>query len=63
MVQIGTLRWTNERTWAWLDSTRALTRNYERLPDNHAGMIYVVMMCLMLRWVIKNHTRWNEKTP
>ncbi|MBW4639666.1 MAG: hypothetical protein KME05_15820 [Gloeocapsa sp. UFS-A4-WI-NPMV-4B04] len=31
-----------------------LTRDYERLPENHQGMIYVVMIRLMLRRLIKN---------
>ena len=37
-------------------------RNYERLPQNHVGMAYIVMIRLMLRRLTKNHTRWTEKT-
>jgi len=55
------MRWVVERTWAWLDHARSLTRDYERLPENHAGMVYVVMIRLMLRRLTKNHTRWKEK--
>ena len=55
------LRWIVERAWAWLDNARSLTRDYERLPENHAGMVYVVMIRLMLRRLTKNHTRWKEK--
>jgi putative transposase len=55
------LRWLVERTWAWLDNARSLTRDYERLPENHAGMVYVVMIRLMLRRLTKNHTRWKDK--
>jgi putative transposase len=55
------LRWIVERTWAWLDNARSLTRDYERLPENHAGMVYVVMIRLMLRRLTQNHTRWQEK--
>jgi putative transposase len=55
------LRWVVERTWAWLDNARSLTRDYERLPENHAGMVYIVMIRLMLRRLTKNHTRWNDK--
>ncbi len=55
------LRWIVERTWAWLDNARSLTRDYERLPANHAGMVYAVMIRLMLRRLTKNHTRWKEK--
>ena len=59
--EVEPLRWVVERTWAWLDSARSLTRDYERLPENHAGMIYVVMIRLMLRRLTQNHTRWKEK--
>jgi putative transposase len=55
------LRWVVERTWAWLDNARSLTRDYECLPENHAGMVYIVMIRLMLRRLTKNHTRWNDK--
>ena len=27
------MRWVVERTWAWLDHARSLTRDYERLPE------------------------------
>jgi transposase len=60
--EVEPLRWIVERTWAWLDSARSLTRDYERPPENHAGMVYVVMIRLMLRRLTKNHTRWIEKT-
>ncbi len=59
--EVEPLRWIVERTWAWLDNARALTRDYERLPENHVGMVYVVMIRLMLRRLTKNHTRWNNK--
>lgn len=38
----------------WLDNARILARDYERLPENHEGMIYVVMIRLMLRRLAKN---------
>ena len=60
--EVEPLRWIVERTWAWLDNARSLTRDYERLPENHAGMVYVVMIRLMLRRLTKNHTRWKNKT-
>lgn len=56
------LRWIVERTWAWLDNARSLTRDDERLPEHHAGMVYVVMIRFMLRRLTQNHTRWKEKT-
>jgi len=54
-------RWIVERTWAWFDNTRSLTRDYEHLPENHAGMVYVVMIRLMLRRLGKNRTKWEGK--
>jgi putative transposase len=60
--EVEPLRWVVERTWAWLDNAKSLTRDYERLPKNHAGMVYIVMIRLMLRRLTKNHTRWQEKT-
>ena len=42
--EVEPLRWVVERTWAWLDHARSLTRDYERLPENHVGMVYVVML-------------------
>ena len=54
-------RWIVERTWAWLDNARSLTRDYEYLPENHEGMVYVVMIRLMLRRLENNHTRWEKR--
>lgn len=54
-------RWIVERTWAWLDNSRSLTRDYERLPENHAGMVYIVMTRLMLRRLEKNRKKWQGK--
>ncbi len=47
-------RWLVERTFAWLENARALSRDYEQLPENHEGMIYVVLIRLMLRRLTKN---------
>ncbi len=54
-------RWIVERTWVWLDNNRALTRDYERLPENHEGMIYAAMIRLMLRRLANNQRRWKKK--
>lgn len=55
-------RWIVDRTWTWLENARILTRDYERLPENHEGMIYVVMIRLMLRRLTKNHRTWQSLT-
>ncbi len=47
-------RWIVERTLAWLDNARALGRDYEGLPENHEGMVYVTMIRLMLRRLCRN---------
>ncbi len=57
--QVEPKRWIVERTWTWLENARILTRDYERLPENHEGMIYVVMIRLMLRRLTKNRRRWK----
>jgi len=54
-------RWIVERTWTWLENARALTRDYETLPENHEGMIYVVMIRLMLRRLTNNRRTRNPK--
>lgn len=55
-------RWIVERTWAWLDNCRGLTRDYERLPENHEGMVYVAMIRLMLRRLENNRRSWRKET-
>lgn len=60
--QVEPKRWIVERTWTWLDNARILTRDDERLPENHEGMIYVVMIRLMLRRLTKNQRTWEAKT-
>lgn len=55
------LRWIVERTFAWLDNARALCRDYEGLPENHEGMVYVVMIRLMLRRLGNNRRTRKSK--
>lgn len=54
-------RWIVERTWAWLENNRGLVRDYERLPENHEGMVYGAMIRLMLRRLANNRRRRKEK--
>lgn len=60
--QVEHKRWIVERTWTWLENARILTRDYERLPENHEGMVYVVIIRLMLRRLTKNCRTWQPKT-
>ena len=50
-----------ERTFAWLENSRCLCRDYEGLPEHHQGVVYMVMIRLMLRWLTNNRrTRKNR---
>lgn len=60
--QVERQRWIVERTWTWLENARILNRDYERLPENHEGMIYVVMIRLMLRRLTDNKRMWKIGT-
>jgi len=42
-------RWIVERTFAWLDQSRRLSKDYERLPTTSETFIYAAMIRLMLR--------------
>ena len=59
---VQSLRWIVERSFAWLDNARALCRDYEVLPENHEGMICVVMIRLMLRRLCNNRRTRTYKT-
>lgn len=60
--RVESLRWIVERTRAWLDNARVLCRDYEVLPENHEGMICVVMIRLMLRRLGNNRRTRTYKT-
>ncbi len=42
-------RWIVERTFGWLNRSRRLSKDYERLPATSETMIYLAMTRLMLR--------------
>ena len=42
-------RWVVERTFAWLNLHRRLSKDYEALIDNSEAMIYIAMTRLMLQ--------------
>ena len=42
-------RWVVERTLAWIDQNRRMSKDYERLPATSEAFIYVAMTRLMVR--------------
>ena len=42
-------RWVVERTFAWLNGYRRLSKDYEKLVEVSESMIYGAMIRLMLR--------------
>ena len=47
--QVLPKRWIVERTFAWLNRHRRLSKDYERLPETSEAFIYVAMIRLMLK--------------
>lgn len=47
--QVLPKRWIVERTFAWLNRHRRLSKDYERLPETSEAFVYVAMIRLMLR--------------
>lgn len=47
--QVQWKRWIVERTFAWLNNCRRLSKDYEQWPESHEGVVYVAMIRLMLR--------------
>lgn len=48
-VQVLPKRWIVERTFAWLNRQRRLSKDYERLPAASEAFIYVAMIRLMVK--------------
>ena len=42
-------RWVVERTFAWFDANRRLSRDYERLTNTSETIIYIAMIAIMVR--------------
>jgi putative transposase len=51
-------RWIVERTLGWLNRSRRLSKNYERLPASSEAMIYLAMLPLMTKRLAKQQIRY-----
>jgi putative transposase len=52
--QVQPRRWVVERTFAWLNRNRRLSKDYEYLPEVSESYMYIGMARLLLRRMIKN---------
>lgn len=50
--QVLPRRWVVERTFAWFDANRRLSKDYEVLTDTSVSMIYIAMTRLLLRRLV-----------
>ena len=53
--QVLPKRWVVERTFAWWNQYRRLSKDYELLPEVSESMIYTVMIRLMLKRLAQSH--------
>lgn len=56
------VRWRVERTFAWFNSYRRLTRDYERKPSSSETMIHLGMIQIMLNRLVRprnTYLRWT----
>ena len=54
-------RWVVERTFAWINRFRRLSKDYERKPESSNSHIYVASIRLMLRRIFKERTANNAE--
>jgi transposase len=45
--------WVVERSFAWAARLRRLARDYERLPETLAGLLFLVFAFLMLKYFVR----------
>ena len=46
-------RWVAERTFAWIVRNRRMSRDYEFLPESTEALVYLSMIRLMLKRLVK----------
>lgn len=54
-------RWVVERTFAWLGKNRRLSKDYELLPSTSEALMYIAMIRLMLRRLVREPGEWIEE--
>ena len=59
--QILPRRWVVERTFAWLNRYRRLSKDYERKPTSSSSHVDVASIRLMLRRIFKEHAKENTQ--
>jgi len=52
--QVQPKRWVVERTFAWLNRNRRLSKDYEYLTEISESYLYIGMIRILLRRIIKN---------
>jgi putative transposase len=62
--QVLPRRWVVERTFAWLNRYRRLSKDYELKPTSSSSHVYVASIRLMLRRIFKERTKKTaQKIP
>ena len=61
--QVQPKRWIVERTFAWLNQQRRLSKEYERTTKSSESMIKIAAIRLMLRRLTMNAVRMVAATP
>ena len=56
-------RWVVERTFAWINRYRRLSKDYERKPTSSSSHVYVASIRLMLRRIFKELAKEATQEP
>ena len=56
-------RWVVERTFAWINRYRRLSKDYERKPTSSRGHVYIASIRLMLRRIFKERAKKAAQQP
>jgi transposase len=56
-------RWVVERTFSWITRSRRTVRDYERLEEHHAAMVYWSMIIIMTRRLARQRHGTSHGPP